>query len=327
MESSAVLPGLTDLQLLVGNIFFPDAYSRLSGMLAEGSRLVHYTSAEVGMSIIQNSAIWMRNTMTMNDFSEVEHGLECINAGWKSEEGHRLRTAVDAIHPGTADAAEEQFNLWLPDMRSETYITCVSEHPPSEDSHGRLSMWRAYGGRSGVALVMNTTPFAAASDALKAYSSPVVYTSGEDIKVRLSTMAVKVAEAAPILSALSPDNLRDNLWTALRFGTLCTKHPAFQEEREWRVIYSPNLERSPVIEPVVKAVRGIPQIVQMLPLRDDPANGLHQADVANLIHRVIIGPTEDALAVYAAYVRLLTDAGVKDASDRVWISGIPLRQF
>lgn len=326
MESGAI-PGLNDLQMQIGNIFFPEAYSRLTTMLAEGSRLVHYTSAEIGMSIIQNSEVWMRNTHTMNDFSEVEHGLACIDAGWKSAEGQRLRAAVDAIHPGTSDAAEEMFNLWLPDMRADTYITCVSEHPPSEDAHGRLSMWRAYGGRSGVALVMNTTPFAAASDALKAHSSPVVYTSGEDIKARIGTMAEKINEAAAILSAFPADDLRDNLWAALRFGTLCTKHPAFQEEREWRVIYSPNLERSPVIKPVVKAVRGIPQIVQMLPLRDDPANGLHQADVANLVHRVIIGPTEDAQAVYAAFVRLLTDAGVKNASERVWISGIPLRQF
>lgn len=326
METVAI-PGLTELETLIGNIFFPDAYSRLLAMRAEGSRLVHYTSAEVGMSIIQNSAVWMRNTMTMNDFSEVEHGLECINAAWDSVEGRRLHAAVDAIHPGTAEATQEQFNLWLPDMRADTYIACVSEHPPSEDGHGRLSMWRAYGGRSGVALVMNTTPFAAASNKLKAYSSPVVYTSGEDIKARLGAMAAKIAEAAPILSKLTADDLRDNLWTALRFGTLCTKHPAFQEEREWRVIYSPNLERSPVIEPVVKAVRGIPQIVQMLPLRDDPDNGLHQADVAKLIHRVIIGPTEDALAIYAAYVQLLMDAGVEDARERVWISGIPLRQF
>ena len=41
------------------------------------------------------------------------------------------------------------FNNSWSDIRLNTYITCVSEHQDSEDKHGRLSMWRAFGGGTG----------------------------------------------------------------------------------------------------------------------------------------------------------------------------------
>jgi hypothetical protein len=39
------------------------------------------------------------------------------------------------------------------------------------------------------------------------------------------------------------------------------KHPGFYEEREWRIIYFPEMERSSVIEEAVASVRGVPQII------------------------------------------------------------------
>ena len=41
----------------------------------------------------------------------------------------------------------------------DTYLTSISEHRNKEDTFGRLSMWRAYGETTGVALVMNNSPF------------------------------------------------------------------------------------------------------------------------------------------------------------------------
>lgn len=318
---------LAPLDKLLEGIFFPDSLSRLGDIIATGGRFVHYTSAEVAVSIIQNKSIWMRNAMTMNDFSEVEHGLKCVREAWKSDVGTRLQRAIDAIHEGVSEAAAKQFDQWQPDMRHGTYLTCVSEHPPEEDEHGRLSMWRAYGGRSGIALVMNVEPFAATTDELKAYSSPVFYATAADFLVRMANMAAQLEQNADALRALTPDSLQANVFTALRFAALCTKHPAFKEEREWRVVYSPNLAQSPLIKPAVKAIRGIPQIVQSIPLVNDPDNGMHGADIPSLIHRVIIGPTEDVGAVYDAFCSILFEAGVENPKERVWASHIPLRQF
>lgn len=319
--------GLSDDDLLWQQIFFPEALRRFAEVISTGSLFAHYTSAEVAMSIIQKGEVWMRNTTVMNDFSEVEHGRDCVVGAWHSEVGEQLREAADAVHPGTAKAVFDLYDGWLPDMQHGTYITCISEHPPEEDDLGRLSMWRAYGGRNGVALVMDLTPFQATTTELGAFTSPVLYADAEQFKEHVGLMAERLVAHRAVLQAHSPDHLRDSLFTALRYATLCTKHPAFREEREWRVIYSPALMLSPVIKPAVRSARGVPQTVQLLPLRHDPANGLDHADIPSLLRRVIIGPAEDTWVLFDAFRSLLQDAGVQDAANRIWVSGIPLRHF
>ncbi|WP_419317397.1 DUF2971 domain-containing protein [Caulobacter sp. ErkDOM-E] len=312
---------------LFNSIFSAELMRRLDGVITSKSRFVHYTSAEVAMSIIQNAEIWMRNTTTMNDFSEVEHGQQCVREAWISSSGERLQRALEAIHPGIAAEITERYDAWQPDMRSNTYITCISEHPPEEDEYGRLSMWRAYGGIAGVALVLNLTPFLATTDELAAFSSPVFYGTGKDIEVRIDEMAARLEQHGEELRKYGKSVLSENVFSALHFAALCTKHPAFREEREWRVIYSPNLAQSPVIKPVIRSVRGTPQTVQFLPLKHAPEVGLHHADIPSLVDRVIIGPTDNAWVLYEAFKRLLTDAGVQNAHDRISVSQIPLRHY
>jgi hypothetical protein len=279
------------------------------------------------MSIIQNSEIWMRNTTTMNDFSEVEHGQQCVREAWVSPAGARLQSALEAIHPGIATEITERYDAWQPDMRSNTYITCISEHPPDEDLYGRLSMWRAYGGIAGVALVLSLTPFLATTDELAAFSSPVFYGMGKDVELKVDEIAERLERYGDKLRNYDKGILTENVFSTLRFAALCTKHPAFREEREWRVLYSPNLAQSPAIKPVIRSVRGTPQTVQLLPLKHAPEFGLHHADIPSLLERVIIGPTDNAWVLYEAFKRLLTDAGVQNAHERISISHIPLRHY
>ena len=52
---------------------------------------------------------------------------------------------------------------------------------------------------------------------------------------------------------------------------------------------------------------------------------LFDAHPSKLIKKIIIGPTEFPVVVRDAFVKLLTDAGVDDASEKVVISFIPLR--
>jgi hypothetical protein len=44
---------------------------------------------------------------------------------------------------GTVQEVIGVFNKWWRDIRFNTYITSISKHDRKEDSHGRLSMWRA----------------------------------------------------------------------------------------------------------------------------------------------------------------------------------------
>src|SRR5262249_48274224 len=139
--------------------FFPLAAKRVKELRSSGSRFVHYTTADTATHILRTNEAWLRNTSTLNDFSEVEHGLECLQTALASESGNKFRDALRESAPGVADEVQELFEACLPAIRERTFVTCFSEHNPKEDRYGRLSMWRAYGGNSGVALVLNCDVF------------------------------------------------------------------------------------------------------------------------------------------------------------------------
>lgn len=307
-------------------IFLPRAYREIHRVSAEGVRFAHYTSAEVALKIIRGSSVWMRNAMTMNDFSEIQYGTSCLLEAWNNKEiSGPLKEAFQAIFPGSVDEVTTKFNGWLPELATNTYLTCLSEHGVDEDEHGRLSMWRAYGGRCGVALIMKNTPFVAATNALAAYSSPVAYLTPSEFAAELADISLKVAAERELLGRLGRDQADALLFTLFRFAVLCTKHPGFREEMEWRIIYSPRMEPSKTITSSVEVVGGYPQVVQVIPLRNSPEEGLFGAAIPDLLEKVIIGPAENQAALYEAFVVELIGAGVSDAAAKVHISGIPLR--
>jgi hypothetical protein len=159
--------GLNDQQRRTLGVFFPHASKRTFAALNSGQRFVYYTSADTAMHILRSNEVWMRKSSLMNDYREIEHGFDCLNNAYKNHR-ERLQAVFDGMFPEFCEKLEALFNGWLPNFRTDTYITCVSEHDASEDQHGRLSMWRAYGGVAGVAIVFHGGPFLRPSDALKA---------------------------------------------------------------------------------------------------------------------------------------------------------------
>ncbi|MDP3855151.1 DUF2971 domain-containing protein [Phenylobacterium sp.] len=307
-------------------LFFPHAISRLSEITARSGRFVHYTSSEVAMNIIRNRNIWMRNATTMNDFSEIEHGFKCLLHAWSAHAGgQRFKALLNQVDPTLANRVQARFDQGLPDIRTSTFITCLSEHLDAEDENGRLSMWRAYGGRSGVAMVLRLEPFLQSTDALNFYSSPVAYMSPDQFSQAFEEMVSGMEREHEYLRHKGPEFIIEATFNMFRFAVLCTKHPGFAEEKEWRIIYSPAIAMSDVIETEICSIRGIPQIIHKIPLIHDPERGLYGATIPRILDRLIIGPTEDRLAIYQALIALLTEAGVDNAFQRVVASGIPLR--
>src|SRR5579864_3300628 len=131
------------------------------------ARFVHYTSAEAALNIIKTKRIWMRNTNCMADYREVQHGYEMLHRFFA--DGARAKPffdALDACFPRVGHEAVDLFNQWWQDTRLNTYITSISEHDDTEDGHGRLSMWRAFGGNvARVAAVMRIPWFTGGTDA------------------------------------------------------------------------------------------------------------------------------------------------------------------
>jgi hypothetical protein len=319
------LISLSPEQDRLAQIFFGYARTQQANADAKGTRFVHYTSAEAAVNILRTREVWMRESSCMNDFMEVEHGIRCVVNAYHANEkafGRRL----DGLFPGISGEIEKLFDGWAPHLRTDTYLTCLSEHDDSEDTFGRLSMWRAYSEATGVALVLHNKPFFTENTALKAYASPVAYLNDASFAEEFENVGRRIDGEADFLRGLDRQILVNNVFQMLKYAALCTKHPGFREEREWRVIYCPALEKSAHLVKGIQTVRGVPQAVYKIPLKDTPDEGLVGIEIPALVERVIIGPTAYPLAVRKAFVALLADAGMSDADKKVFMSDIPLRK-
>jgi hypothetical protein len=254
-----MLPHIPD-DLRVNEIFYPYASQRRAEMIGRGGRFVHYTNADAAMSIIRSGEIWMRLSSCMNDFSEVEHGLRCLYGAYRRQDcGGEFRRALEDVATGLADEIGALFGAWTPSFRFATYLTCISEHDDKEDRTGRLSMWRAYSGDdTGVAFVMRPSVFHTPSDALRAYTSPVAYLNEGYFAVALLTVANNIDREREFLRQQDRNVVKHHASAMLRLAVLCTKHPGFAEEKEWRIVYSPDLEKSNRISKEIVSIRGAP---------------------------------------------------------------------
>lgn len=306
-------------------VYFPHAVREQARVRENGIHFVHYTRAEVAMDILRSRHVWMRKTSCMNDFTEVRHGLQRLANAYRGANGERLKGVLEGLYPGISGEIEDRFNSWDYALEYDTYIMCVSEHRDDEDLTGRLSMWRAYGVGAGVALVLNNTPFLSPSDALKAYSSPVAYLDDQAFDERFGEFVHSLEKHSDYLKSEGKEVTIWGILSAFKFAALCTKHPGFREELEWRVLYTPAHHRSDHLIKEIQAVGGIPQPIYKIPLRNIPEEGFHGAEIPELVDRIIIGPTAYAMATYEAFKELLTDAGVADAGSRIVVSDIPLR--
>lgn len=308
------------------NIFNGDGLRKMLQVESGRTRFVHYTPAEVAFSILSNAEVWMRRPQLMNDFREIEWGFDCLVTAWRSGLGGRFSTALDNLFPGSADRMIGRFDSLLPMIRARTFMTCISEHDDDEDQIGRLSMWRAYGGHAGVAIVMNSTAFTSVSDALNAYTHPVSYHGTTEVASRLAEVLEQISQSENFLRLQGEEFVHGYVHELLNSIILCTKHPGFREEREWRVIHNTYPDRNANLQYRNTVIRGVPQQIVAVPLRDIPEEGLLGLGLSSLVDRVIIGPNEYAWETRDVMVAVLEQAGMTDAEARVWVSDIPVRQ-
>ncbi len=66
----------------IQEIFYPNYNKRVQKIRDNDRKFAHYTSAEVAVSILKNKSVWLRNASVMNDFNEIEHGLNCLPKGF-----------------------------------------------------------------------------------------------------------------------------------------------------------------------------------------------------------------------------------------------------
>jgi len=193
--------------------------------------------------------------------------------------------------------------------------------------HGRLSMWRAFGGATTarVALVLKIPLAVGSNQALNAILSPVGYFPDEDVAHELNSVSNNLRTNRDFLRGVDRNEFISIVFMMFVTAVVCLKHEGFHEEREWRIIYSPKRMPSPLMESSVEVIGGVPQLVYKIPLENNLDAGLSGIDLRDLLDRVIIGPSQFPWVMYEAFVAALDAAGVKDAASRVFASQIPVR--
>jgi Protein of unknown function (DUF2971) len=248
VSSQATTEQLQIAQRLL-EILSPYGVQTRTDMIERGGRFVHYTSAENGLKIINTKTIWMRNTNCMTDYREVQHGFNLLNKFFAdTSKAGEFKSALDGCVDGVGKQSFDLFNQWWNDIRFNTYITCVSEHDDSEDQHGRLSMWRAFAGATArVALVFKLPLTEDSAASLNLLMIPVAYHNDARVERELESVIKNIRDNQEFLRSIDREMFVQSIFFMLVTSVVCLKHEGFREEREWRVIYSPNLRPSPLI--------------------------------------------------------------------------------
>ncbi|WP_122073321.1 DUF2971 domain-containing protein [Pseudophaeobacter sp. EL27] len=322
---------MDETQRKLAKLFMPHAMGKMEAIQANKTRFSHYTSAYAATQIIKHEEVWLRNAQAMNDFSEVRHGEICLAQSWNDPNvGGRLRNLLNSLDDDLSKRFQEVFDSHSNHRKFQSFLLSVSEHDDlssGENYHGRLSMWRAYGGDTNVALVFNNTPFMSEDGGLQAVSSPVLYTDPNGFKEPFVELIQGLENEMPLLESLGAEEVFKYLYWAFHMASLSVKHPGFSEEKEWRVVYSPSLYgRSPLMKEEVENIAGVPQKIIKLPLKPNVQSGFEGFAISEVLEEIIIGPTETPGLIKEALALLLEERGVPNASDRIRISDIPLRR-
>jgi hypothetical protein len=302
-------------------ILMPYARSRLEAVKERRGRFVHYTSAESALKIIQSKTMWMRNTACMNDYRELQHGQKILS---DLPEMKRLTETIKSL-PFVGEAALKVFGDWWTDNQFGMYITSISEHDDTEDIHGRLSMWRAVS-RSAARVALVVRAFEPATGwPTNLMVSPVAYFTVDQLAHELGRVTENIQSHREFLLSADPHIVYASLFYMLALAIVCLKHEGFREEREWRLIYWHRwVPVTASLTSSIEVVDGVPQLIYKIPL-GGPTPGLAQLAIPSLLDRIIIGPSPYPEAMREAFTAALANAGVVNAGERVFASGIPIR--
>ena len=307
-------------------IFRPIYARRLERADFSRMHFAYYTSATTGMSILRGRSLWMRSAACMNDYREIDYGIQLINSAVQGSARRQAQMKRIAQQLGWG---ENMIGSILADLNrnerkftTHTYLACVSEHDFEGDAKGRLSMWRAYGRKTGVAFILNPQAVITSTKNLALRIAPVEYLTGEQFTRGFDRMMNNVEDHIDDLKAGEPAVLLEAFINMMLTSIFSIKNPGFVEEREWRFIYQDTA--SSTLASDIVSVDGIPQVIYKLPWRAVGESGAG-LPIADALEQIIIGPSQYADVIEVAFTRCLSALGIADAAKRVVKSNIPLR--
>jgi hypothetical protein len=322
--------------------FFKNVGTRSDEAKSRQTDFAHYTTAETLIKIIEGRCIYLRNSKVLNDYSEIKFGHEYLRQCLNHPEGDDLFSALREINPiFTRQFLFDQcFNtLYRQIIENNTYIFSMTDHGKATSPLlGQLAMWRAYGGDNGVALIVDASKTAfVLSDAASALTFPVEYVEHDSegifnrnnwLTKEFQHMAALIRDNQDILRKIDHNVITDYLMQAFNMATVRSKHVAFQEENEWRIVRTVGwLDNVKAEMPKTETIKGVPQKVVKLNLvnhKDGNPNPLN-LELGNIIKKILVGPCNHADTIRDAIIERLANAGIHNGRDLVTITNIPYR--
>ena len=269
-------------------------------------RLYHYTSPSGLKGILTDKVTWASVIHYLNDAEEFKYAID-------------LAQGILKARPMNALAPTGQLYLKLMDVTESLGKVHICVFSLSETGD-LLSQWRAYGGRDGgYSLGFRPdllTPFLKEQEL---YLAPCTYTPSEQtilinevIDFIVSVFQKKLSE-----SKLSPERTIESVLPGYFFYfsriAAIIKHPAFSEEREWRIVSGP-IHVNKLDYRVGKSM-----LIPYLPIQLRDSTNQFPVD------EVIVGPTSHQNLATIAVTGLLNRAGIKHWN--VTNSKIPYREL
>jgi hypothetical protein len=227
--------------------------------------LWHYTDAPGFFGLLQNNELWFSDAAFLNDSSEMSYAVDLTEKIVKSrleslEAGPTVREYLEAF---TRSIINKREHLKEYGFVTPAFVSCFCEEPDS------LHLWRAYTkGGHGYSIglfpdhmINKLEPIRIGSRSVSNQSLSerwehflpvlcrVIYDEKKQTLIvnNLLDLLIQAINEAPEDFPLGDVNNLHRVITMSRMFTLfylcliCFKHPTFKDEREWRLIYAPNL--------------------------------------------------------------------------------------
>jgi len=291
--------------------------------------LYHYTTLDGLVGILESDYLWATHVRYLNDVKEFRDALDHLDS-FIDEFDAEFRSYLQSVLPSKIDYFLNEFGVYTVSFTDDERQPTIPDLMPGD----RLNQWRSYSGKgNGISLGFDHNLIDKSngdrvwkSRGIVAYLIDGVYQ--KDKKQELFQQLGRAAASRfklDIESAVIGESAIWELVWPLLPAAACFKHPAFFEEKEWRIVISPSpLEPSEgdLVESPVHPVKFRKGVFGITPYIEFP---LGLRSVNSPLRRVTVGPTphiDDALIAVKA---LLAANGITNVE--VAKSKIPYRNW
>jgi hypothetical protein len=215
-------------------------------LAGDPKHLAHYTTAQGLNGIVQHGNLWASGAYYLNDSSEMDYGCQLFTSLLAKL---IAQEKLDPVPKSIFENAKKAFEPggFMESVTSRTYVACFCE------DENLLSQWRTYGQTGGYSIIFSRKALCdlTVNESYLVELQRVIY----DNQLQSQLLELVLSD---LLSTLLEENVKQLYKTAdsqgkqlfvISFNTFLQtmaateivrfKHPAFEGEREWRLIVRP----------------------------------------------------------------------------------------